>query len=184
MSIADLAIPVLATERLILRGHCEADFEAMCAIWQDPVVVRHFHGKPQTREDIWAKLLKGFGMWALKGYGMWAVVDKQTGDYAGTVGTFEVRREMVPRIDDLPEAGWTLAPRFHGRGYATEAMRAALAWTDAKLGHPAMFCIVAPANSASIRVAEKCGFECWYETTYQDDPTLILRRDPVTSQRV
>jgi RimJ/RimL family protein N-acetyltransferase len=177
MSIAALNIPVLETERLILRGHREADFEDMLVIWQDPIVVKHFHGEKMTREDMWSRFLKGFGMWAVKGYGMWAVVDKQTGAYAGTVGTFEVKRDMTPRLEDLPEAGWTIAPRFHGRGYATEAMRAALAWTDVRLGHPAMFCIVVPANGASIRVAEKCGFKRWYETTYQDDPTIVLRRE-------
>jgi RimJ/RimL family protein N-acetyltransferase len=66
----------------------------------------------------------------------------------------------------------------HGRGYATEATRAALAWIDARLGNPRMFCIVSPENVASIRVAEKCGFRRWTETTYKDEPTLIFLRGP------
>jgi RimJ/RimL family protein N-acetyltransferase len=76
----------------------------------------------------------------------------------------------------MPEAGWVFAQRFHGKGYATEAMLAALAWADAALSHPAMFCILAPENTASIRVAEKCGFRPWYETTYHDHPTAVLQR--------
>jgi RimJ/RimL family protein N-acetyltransferase len=178
MSIADLAIPTLATERLILRAHRESDFEAMLAVWQDPVVRRHFHGGPMSREEAWGRFLRNFGMWAVKGYGVFAIEEKATGEYVGTIGTFEVRREMTPRIEDMPEAGWTLAARFHGRGFATEAAKAALGWTDERLGNPAMFCIVAPANTASMRVAEKCGFKSWYETTYQDEPTLVLRRPP------
>jgi RimJ/RimL family protein N-acetyltransferase len=172
----DLAIPTLETERLILRGHRESDFEAMLAIWQDPVVQHHFPGKPMSREDAWGRFLKGLGMWALRGYGFFAVEEKASGAYAGMVGSFEARREISPRIDDLPEAGWSLAARFHGRGYATEAVQAALGWTERHLDYPEMFCIVATANVASLRVAEKCGFVRSYETVYEGDPTLVLKR--------
>lgn len=178
MTIADLAIPVLETPRLILRAHRREDFDAMVSIWQDPAVVRHFHGVALTREDIWGRFLRGFGMWALNGYGLWAVQDRETGDYAGTVGCFELKREMEPPIDDMPEAGWTFAARFHGRGYATEAVQAALAWTDAKLASAPIYCIVSTENAPSLRVAEKCGFRAWYTTTYRGDPTQVFKRAP------
>lgn len=173
----DLA-PTLETDRLILRGHREADFENMLAMWQDPVVQRHFHGEPMSREDAWTRFLKGLGMWLLRGYGIFAIEEKVSGAYVGMTGAFEVRREMTPRIDDLPEAGWSLAARFHGRGYATEATRAALAWMDRQLGGPAMFCIMVPENLSSIRVAEKCGFVRSHETIYKDEPTLVMQRPP------
>jgi RimJ/RimL family protein N-acetyltransferase len=38
---------------------------------------------------------------------------------------------MQPSLGSAPEAGWVMAPRAHGKGYATEAVRAALAWADA-----------------------------------------------------
>lgn len=174
----DLAIPTLETERLILRGHREADFENMLAMWQDPVVQRHFHGGAMSREDAWTRFLKGLGMWSLRGYGIFAIEEKASGAYVGMTGAFEVRREMEPRIDDLPEAGWSLAARFHSQGYATEATRAALAWMDRALGGPAMFCIVVPENVPSIRVAEKCGFVRSHETIYKDEPTLVMMRPP------
>jgi RimJ/RimL family protein N-acetyltransferase len=178
MIATDLHIPTLETPRLILRSHRLEDFEAMVAMWSDPIVRRHFHGTPLTREDIWSRFLRGFGGWAVMGYGMWAIEEKQTGEYVGTVGTFEVKRELVPPIEGMPEAGWTLTPRVHGRGYATEGGRAALAWTDARLGNPRMFCIVAPENIPSIRVAEKLDFRRAGETTYKGEPTLIFLREP------
>jgi RimJ/RimL family protein N-acetyltransferase len=176
----DLAIPTLDTERLILRGHREADFENMLAMWQDPVVQRHFHGEAMSREDAWARFLKGLGMWSLRGYGIFAIEEKVSGAYVGMTGAFEVRREMTPRIDDLPEAGWSLAARFHSQGYATEATRAALGWIERKLGSPAMFCIMVPENVPSIRVAEKCGFVRSHETLYKDEATLVMKRPPQT----
>ncbi|MDE2494586.1 MAG: GNAT family N-acetyltransferase [Alphaproteobacteria bacterium] len=173
----DLNVPVLETPRLILRGHTLDDFEASTAIWSDPVVCRFFHGGPMTREDIWGRLLRTFGMWAAFGYGSWAVEEKETGDYIGRVGVAAVQRDLDPALEGMPETGWTLASRVHGRGYATEATQAALAWTDGRLGNPRMFCIIAPQNRASIRVAEKCGFRFWRETTYKAEATLILLRD-------
>ena len=178
MIAADLNIPILETPRLKLRGHRLEDFETMVAIWSDPVVRRHFHGPALTREDMWSRYLRGFGMWAVMGYGSWAVEEKETGAYIGTVGAFEVKRDIKPPLEGMPEAGWTLTPHAHGKGYATEAARAALAWTDAHLGNPRMFCIIARENIASIRVAEKMDFHRWTETIYKDEPTLIFLRDP------
>lgn len=172
----DLRIPRLETPRLVLRGHTLADFPVMVDIWSDPIVQRHFHGQTLDREEIWGKLLRQFGMWAVMGYGMFAVEEKITGAYVGMVGTFEVKRNIDLAVEGMPEAGWTLAPNAHGKGYATEAMQAVLGWTDKKLGHPSMFCIVAPANFASIRVAEKCGFKLWTETVYKGEPTLAFLR--------
>jgi RimJ/RimL family protein N-acetyltransferase len=170
-------IPRLETERLILRAHRLEDFEAGVRIWSDPVVVKHFHGPAMTREDHWGRFLRQFGMWEVMGYGAWAVEEKASGDYLGTVGVFEVKRTMDPNMEGVPEAGWTLAAHAHGKGYATEAMRAAIAWIDEKLGKPRLFCIIAPGNRPSIRVAEKLGFRYWRDTTYKEQPTLIYLRE-------
>lgn len=177
MSPIDLHIPVLATPRLILRGHRLEDFEAMVATWNDPVVQTHLHGRPSDREEIWGRLLRQFGCWAALGYGMWAVEEKATGEYIGATGIFEVKRGIDPALEGVPEAGWTLASRVHGRGYATEATQAALAWIDRRLDHRRLFCIVAAANAPSLRVAEKCDFKAWGDTIYKDEPTLILVRE-------
>ena len=175
MNAIDLHIPVLETPRLILRGHRLEDLDAMMAIWSDPIVRRYFHARPNAREDIWAQLLRHFGCWAALGYGMWAVEEKETGAYVGTAGIFDVKRDLDPALDGIPEAGWTIASRCHGKGYATETMRAAFAWADKR--HPRQFCIVNPENIASIRVAEKCGFRRCGETIYKEEPTLIFVRD-------
>ena len=176
MENSGVDVPVLETERLILRGHTLDDFEATMAIWSDPAVYRHFHGAAMTREDIWGRLLRTFGMWAAFGYGSWAVEEKKTGDYIGRVGVAEVKRDLDPELEGMPEAGWTLASRTHGKGYATEATHAALAWIDARLSNRPLFCIIAAANTASIRVAEKAGFRLWRETSYMGERTIIFVR--------
>ena len=76
-----------------------------------------------------------------------------------------------------PELGFALASRFHGRGYATEAVRAALGWADSELRAPATVCLVTPQNAASLRVLEKCGYQVFENNTYNDKPVLFLARD-------
>jgi RimJ/RimL family protein N-acetyltransferase len=44
-------IPTLETERLILRPHRLADFDAYVEMWADPDVVRFIGGKPFDRES-------------------------------------------------------------------------------------------------------------------------------------
>ena len=51
-------IPVLETSRLILRGHRREDFDASAAMWGDLDAARHISGKPSTREESWARILR------------------------------------------------------------------------------------------------------------------------------
>jgi len=171
-----LDIPVLETARLRLRGHRLADFEDCVTLWSDPEVTRFVGGKPSTREEVWMRLAKNNGLWSLLGHGPWAVEEKDSGAYLGGVGFYDGKRDIVPSLEGLAEVGWALTPRVHGKGYATEAVRAVLAWGDAHLNLP-MVCIIDPENLASIRVAEKVGFRVSQQTTYRDHPIIIFRRE-------
>ena len=175
---ATTLVPILETPRLTLRGHRREDFAAVAAMWGDLDVARHISGKPSTPEESWARMLRYAGLWALLGFGYWAVEEKASGRFAGEVGIANFMREMEPPLGDSPEAGWVFSPWAQGKGYATEAMQAALAWADVRLGATPTVCILAPENPASMRVAEKCGFRKHAEGTYKTWPTLIYRREP------
>jgi RimJ/RimL family protein N-acetyltransferase len=176
-TVPALDVPVLETARLRLRGHRRDDFDDLVALWSDPGVTRFIGGKPFNREDIWGRLLRQIGHWALQGYGLWVVEEKEGGAFVGGVGFFDAKREMTPSLDGMPEMGWVLSPRMQGKAYATEAVQAAVHWGDEHFGKIRMCCIIAPENHASIRVAEKAGFRPWRHTTYKDSPTVIFVRD-------
>jgi RimJ/RimL family protein N-acetyltransferase len=169
-------IPVLDTDRLRLRGHRIEDFPGCAAMWADAGVTRFIGGKPSTAEEAWARLLRYVGHWALLGFGFWAVEDKATGLFAGELGFADFKRDLEPSIDGQPELGWALAPRFWGQGYATEAVRAALAWGDARFGATRTVCIIDPDHTASLRVADKCGYRERARTTYKGSPTILFER--------
>jgi RimJ/RimL family protein N-acetyltransferase len=171
-----LAAPSLETERLILRGHTPADYDESAAMWGDPLVTRYIGGRPSTAEESWTRVLRYAGMWALLGHGYWVVRERGSGRFVGEVGLADFRREITPALDGAPEAGWVLAPWAHGRGFATEALRAALSWGDAHLAAPRTVCLIAPENAASLRVAGKCGYREFARGTYKGEPTIICER--------
>jgi RimJ/RimL family protein N-acetyltransferase len=105
------------------------------------------------------------------------VVEKATGRFVGEVGFADLKRELERSLAGEPEAGWVLAPWAHGRGYATEAVRAALRWGDARFAARTV-CLIDPGNAASLRVAAKCGFQPMGSTRYKGAETLLFERHP------
>ena len=169
-------IPSLETERLILRPHRREDFESCAVLWANPDVVRYIGGKPFTREEVWARLLRYVGHWQWLGFGFWALEEKATGRFAGELGFAEFMRDLDPPTVGIPEVGWLLAPHAHGKGYATEAVRAVVAWGDARFNGGRTICLIDPENAATIRVAEKCGYAQAQQVIYKNHATCLFER--------
>jgi RimJ/RimL family protein N-acetyltransferase len=168
--------PILETPRLRLRGFRAGDPAAQTAAMADPEVYRHLGGVPATREETWRKILGSPGLWALLGYGYWVAESRDDGVYLGQIGFADFKRDMIPGIENIPEMGWIMARGVQGRGYATEAVLAALAWADEALGGGEIVAIISHENAASIRIAEKGGFSSREEAVYKGEPILLFRR--------
>jgi GNAT acetyltransferase-like protein len=108
-------VPVIETERLRLRGPRPEDFADSAAMWADLEVTRYIGGKPLTEEDVWGRMLRGVGHWAWRGFGYWVMEEKATGRFAGEMGFSDWEREMEPSLRGVPELGWVLARRVHGK---------------------------------------------------------------------
>lgn len=171
-----LDIPVIETERLILRGRRKDDFPSYARMWADPVVARFTGGRPLSEEEAWSKFARMEGFWALNGYGFFVVERKEGSGFIGEAGAAEFRRDMTPSLSGMPEFGWGFLPDHHGKGYASEAVLAAIEWARTALAEERYCCIIAPENAASIRVAEKCGFSQAAVGDYRGEPTLVFER--------
>ena len=171
-----MPIPVLQTDRLVLRGHRIEDFKHCAALWADPLVTRYITGTPLSCEQCWSRLLRHAGHWAMLGFGYWIAEEKRSGAFIGEVGFADYKRELEPVLPQVPEVGWVLASSAHGKGYATEALRAILTWGQANLPGDKTICLIHPENQASVRVAEKCGYRKQGMATYKEHPTLVFFR--------
>lgn len=170
-------IPSLTTARLRLRANQPADLAPSLAMWQEPAFYEFLGGAPLAEAEVWTKLLRQLGLWAMLGYGYWGIEEQATGQFIGAVGFGDWQRAITPSLKGHPEMGWVLAPARHGQGYASEAAQAALAWADAHLpAHPRTVCLIDVANAASRRLAAKLGYQEFSRTNYKGTPVCLLER--------
>ena len=169
--------PIL-TERLELHPPGPGDALAMAAIVSDPRTGRYLGG-PGTTADHYQRFMRNAGSWFIHGYGSFTLRLKREREPMGSCGIFHSWRGLGDDFDDGPEAGWIIAADHAGRGYAGEAMRAALAWFESTQGPQRITCIIEKGNEASFRLAAKLGFRPFREATFQDGAEIhLLERLP------
>jgi ribosomal-protein-alanine N-acetyltransferase len=146
-------IPELRTERLVLRRFLDDDLDRWNELlFADPEVRRYLPiGEPLSAEQLAASLARGRAHWATHGYGTWAVADAVTSALVGHCG--------LRYLDDLGETEvlYGFGRAFWGRGYATEAVRAALDFGFSARGLTRIVAFVVPENVASRHVVERLG---------------------------
>jgi RimJ/RimL family protein N-acetyltransferase len=116
------------------------------------------------------------GHWALLGFGYWAVEERASGTFVGELGFADFKRDIDPAMRGVPEAGWTFASPVHGRGYATEALAAVVAWGDERFSHGRTVALIDAENLASIQVAEKCGYREFMRALFSERPVIFYER--------
>lgn len=153
-----LPIPVLTTDRLILREPREADFAAMLAFNDSPR--SGFVGGGGDRQKVWRAHLSNIGHWALRGHGFFSV-DTKAGDFIGRIGV------IYHDGWDEPELAWHLYDGFEGQGYACEAALAARADYHARISLQPPVSYIDVTNTRSEALALRLG--AVLERTLNDD---------------
>jgi RimJ/RimL family protein N-acetyltransferase len=163
-----LAIPNIETERLTLRPFREDDVSPFFELSQDPDVMRYVGDRRvPTLQESWRAIAGWLGHWALRGYGQWAIEERSSGRLIGRAG-------IINPVDwPGPEVGYVLGRAWWGRGYATEAARAAMDWGFEQIGFADLLSLIDPANLASIAVATRLGESLRGETDLWGNSVLV-----------
>ncbi len=149
MAPAASAVPVLKTERLVLRAHTRAD-------WEDyrPVLMsdraQYMDGK-LDRTGAWACFASELASWLLDDIGYWTAARKTDNKAVAFVGI------MHPSAYPETELGWLTTEEGEGQGYAHEAANAALEWAFGLRGLTTLVSYIDPRNTRSIALAERLG---------------------------
>src|SRR4051812_1442880 len=144
----------LRTPRLRLRQWADADLEPFAALNADRDVMRHLPGTLGRKEsDAFAAVRRA--AIAEQGYGMWAVEVVDGAPFAGMVGL--TQPDFEARFTPAVTVGWRVAREHWGRGYASEAARAAVAFGFESLALEEILAWTTVANAASRRVMERIG---------------------------
>jgi RimJ/RimL family protein N-acetyltransferase len=145
----------LETERLVLRPFEEGDLDAFFAIQSDAEVARWLYNDPRSLEEtreLLGRKVAGRRFTAEDEWISAAVIERENGQLVGDMALHWVSAEHK-----TGELGFIFDPAHQGRGYATEAARAFLAFGFEGMGFHRMIGRAEARNTASIRVLEKLG---------------------------
>ncbi len=165
------------TPRLHLRQWRLDELETFHALTESDRMRRFLGRDPPSREDSFNRMMRNAGCWTLFGFGPFAVIERETGEAVGGGGLFRSLRGFGSDFDAYPEAGWIVGERAWGRGYATEAMAAILAWFEAGHGGGRTVAMISAGHSASERIAAKLGYSRTGDADYKGDPVVLYARD-------
>lgn len=145
---------MIETERLLLRPWRDDDREPFAALNADPEVMEFFPA-PLVREESDALVTRIRGHFDEHGYGLWALEVRNSGRFAGFTGLLQ--QTFPAHFTPAVEVGWRLDRRAWGRGYASEAARAAITHGFDEVGLDEIVSMTAIANTRSRRVMERIG---------------------------
>jgi RimJ/RimL family protein N-acetyltransferase len=156
----------IETERLLLRLPRLEDADALLDFVGDGEVMRWIGSEPGGIDVAEEHLERWVKRWETNGLGPFLVVRSEDGAVLGRVGplvwnsrTWETSTLAAAGDDAVVELGWAIGRAHWGNGYATEAARAARQWIYDARGVERLISLIDPANTRSIRVAEKLGAE-------------------------
>lgn len=140
-------MPIIETERLVLRPFREGDAADLFAYLRDPTARCFLSLKLKDLAEAEAEVRKR----ALD-EGSVAISLKQTGQVIGDLFGGEDEEEA-----DTASVGWNLNPQFGRQGYAFEAARALLDHLFRAKGIRRIYAYVEDHNTPSQRLCEKLG---------------------------
>ena len=148
-SFRERSIPVLETERLILRAPRLGDAKIVAVLANDRRIAENTARIPHPYRKSDAD---DFISTANLGNETVFLIGQRGGTLMGACGFTRLDRHP-------PEVGYWLGVKFWGKGYATEAVRALIDHAFTDLDHEALQSSARVTNPASRRVLEKCGFQ-------------------------
>ena len=168
----------MVTERLELWRPQASDRDGLRALIEPGAVRRFLGGMEPDDHDVFMRLLRNAGSWALYGYGTFIVRERGEEAIVGNCGVFHSWRGFGRGLDDVAEAGWIVAKSAWGNGYAHEAMQAALGWFEREQGAKPTLCMIEQGHRASEAVAAKLGYEvCGRYEEKDERPLIVYRRE-------
>jgi RimJ/RimL family protein N-acetyltransferase len=143
------------TERLVLRPFEAGDLEALHKIYSDAGVARWLYHEPRSLEEtreLLERKIAGNRFAAEDDWVSAAVIERESGQFVG-----DVALHWVSEQHKTGEIGFSFDPDRQGRGYATEAAGAFLAFAFDGLRFHRVIGRLESRNLASARVLEKLG---------------------------
>ncbi len=149
-------IPILTTQRLVLRPFAPEDLDDLVAIHAEESFWWYPRRAAMTAEETRGFLTTMIRRYEDDGFGIEALIDRASGTMIGWAGL--AVPHFLPEILPAVEVGWRLSGPYRGRGLATEVGAASLEFGFTTGGLDRIVSIYEPENTASGRVMDRLGF--------------------------
>ncbi|GAA5176813.1 GNAT family N-acetyltransferase [Niveibacterium umoris] len=155
----------IETERLRLRPFTEDDLDAFHRLGTDPDAIRYVGNTPFRSREEALEVLRAAPLadYATRGFGRFACEWKESGEVIGFSGL-----KYIPEFDEI-ELGYRFLPAWWGKGLATEAGHASIAFAKATLHLQRVISLVDRENVSAAKVLRKLGF------AYESDVEFHVR---------
>jgi len=148
-------LPVITTDRIVLRWISEHDVDSLFEIFSDPQVARYWSAPPYTDREDAVKLQREIAAGNETNTMIkWGLALRDSDRIIGTTTLFNLNLD-----NGRAELGYAMGRAHWGKGYMNEALQAVLSHAFEVMKLRRLEADVDPRNTASIRTLERLGFQ-------------------------
>lgn len=162
----------MESERLLLRHWLEDDADALYRYACDGRVSELALWPRHTSVDMSREVIKNI---FIPNRHLYAIILKDTSEPIGSIGLVPQGFEHYDTDTSEREVGYWIGHPFWNKGLTTEALGLLIKYCRDSLHLDSLLITTDMRNSASMRVAEKCGFKHIGDYVYEDIPGKAFR---------
>ena len=148
-------LPIITTERLVLRWVSENDIDSLYEVFSDSQVMRYWSSAPYTNREDAVKLQREIAAGNENNTMFkWGLALRDSDRLIGTTTLFNLSLE-----NGRAEVGYAMGRAHWGKGYMNEALKALLHHAFEVMKLRRLEADVDPRNTSSIRTLERLGFQ-------------------------
>ncbi len=148
-------LPIIKTERLVLRWVSENDIDSLYEVFSDPQVMRYWSTPPYADREDAVKLQREIAAGNENNTMIkWGLALRDSDRLIGTTTLFNLALD-----NGRAEVGYAMGRAHWGKGYMNEALTALLHHAFDVMELRRLEADVDPRNTSSIRTLERLGFQ-------------------------
>jgi [ribosomal protein S5]-alanine N-acetyltransferase len=159
---------IFSSQHLYVKPYTEADAAIFYELNGDREVMQYIR-EPKTRAESDAFLQENLELYKqLPGLGRFAVFTNDTKEFVGSFSLLSIDNS------DNIHLGYALLKKFHGKGLATELVKASLPYVFATIQQETVHALTVAENIASQKVLLKCGFQFSHTMQHDGDEVMVF----------
>lgn len=156
------------SERLIVKPYTGEDTDIFFQLNGDAEVMKYIR-EPKTKEESYAFLLENLKLYEQQpGLGRFALYTKNENVFAGSFSLLSIDNSENIHL------GYALLKPFHGKGLATELVKASLPYVFATIQKDTVHALTVSENIASQKVLLKCGFQFTGTMLHDEEEVMVF----------